>query len=178
MSTFMGIPISGRVERTDVAREKVQYTMEDLTPRIEKILADPRVSAIRWTQYTPYFNDGETCVFGFGKLQVRVLDVPKELDGEDSVYSYDYDTVPGLPGKFADWTSAIIEGGQPSKWNYNNRQYEQFGPVLPPLESAEEIKNLAIDLPHFEDVLRDTFGDHARVTVTRESVTVDFYEHE
>lgn len=177
MGTFMGIPISGRVERADVAREKVQYTMEDLTPRIEKILADPRVSAIRWTQYTPYFMDGEVCVFSAGDLQVRVLGAPEELNNEDYLCFYGHND-DDLPGRFAYSASPVVNGGQPRKWSYNNRQYEDCGPVLPPLESAEEIKNLERDLEHFEDVLRDTFGDHAMVTVTRESVTVDFYDHD
>jgi len=27
---------------------------------------NPEIKAIRWMQYTPYFNDGDACVFGLG----------------------------------------------------------------------------------------------------------------
>lgn len=36
----------------------------------------PKVSAVRWTQYTPYFNDGDTCEFS-------VHDPEIFFDGED-----------------------------------------------------------------------------------------------
>ncbi len=31
--------------------------------------AHPDVIGIRWTQYTPHFNDGEACVFGVNELE-------------------------------------------------------------------------------------------------------------
>lgn len=32
----------------------------------------PMVTAIRWTQYTPYFNDGEACVFSVHEPSLRI----------------------------------------------------------------------------------------------------------
>lgn len=31
----------------------------------------PEVKKIRWTQYTPFFNDGDPCVFGIRELEVQ-----------------------------------------------------------------------------------------------------------
>jgi len=37
---------------------------------ISKVLEQlPQVHYIQWTQYTPYFNDGEPCVFGVGEVE-------------------------------------------------------------------------------------------------------------
>ncbi len=33
--------------------------------------ANPTLEAVRWTQYTPYFNDGEPCVFGVNEPYIR-----------------------------------------------------------------------------------------------------------
>jgi hypothetical protein len=45
---------------------------------------NPDVEALRWTQYTPYFNDGEPCVFGASDLTIkRVGSAGDEGDDED-----------------------------------------------------------------------------------------------
>ena len=36
--------------------------------------AHPEVEAIRWTQYTPYFNDGDACVFSVNDFTYRTTD--------------------------------------------------------------------------------------------------------
>jgi hypothetical protein len=49
--------------------------------------ANPEVEAVKWAQYTPYFNDGEPCEF-------TVHDPETKLVG-DGDYDYDY----GGPGQ-------------------------------------------------------------------------------
>ena len=34
--------------------------------------AFPNVLAVKWRQYTPYFNDGDACVFGVGSIEVLI----------------------------------------------------------------------------------------------------------
>lgn len=51
------------------------------------------VASIRWTQYTPYFNDGEPCEFGVYDLMLRFEDDEKNEyheshDGYCGIYSY------------------------------------------------------------------------------------------
>lgn len=43
------------------------------------------VTAIRWTQYTPYFNDGDTCTFRVG--EVYILIEGKQSEEEDGYLS-------------------------------------------------------------------------------------------
>ena len=48
--------------------------------------ADPRVKAIVWGQWAPYFNDGEPCRFGVhNEIMVRGLtrDPPRPYEGEE-----------------------------------------------------------------------------------------------
>ena len=48
----------------------------------------PIVTAIEWTQYTPYFNDGDPCVFSVGEFRYRFQDSKgDEGDYEDGFLS-------------------------------------------------------------------------------------------
>ena len=54
----------------------------------------PEADAFRWTQYTPYFNDGDACVFGLHRVHVKV----GEEDGDhDDGYLEAYDFDSGSP---------------------------------------------------------------------------------
>ena len=53
----------------------------------EAFVEMPKVQAFRWAQYTPYFADGEACVFSIGELQVKLRDGSYEdFDASDSEY--------------------------------------------------------------------------------------------
>lgn len=43
---------------------------------------NPKVAAVRWTQYTPGFNDGDPCIFEVNEVRVRV-------ESEEFLDSYD-----------------------------------------------------------------------------------------
>lgn len=52
----------------------------------------PEVVAVRWTQYTPYFNDGDPCKFGVNEPYVKIGDVEGEFEDEDEwKYAGDFD---------------------------------------------------------------------------------------
>jgi hypothetical protein len=49
---------------------------------------NPKITAVRWRQYTPYFNDGDPCTFGVGEFTYKIdgkLD--DGGDYEDGFYS-------------------------------------------------------------------------------------------
>lgn len=103
------------------------------------------LQSFRWTQYTPYFNDGDECVFS-----ARV-DQP-DMNGMDY---YDDE----LYEKLTD------SQGNPRK-NFD-----------------ENINNAYKDVQEFlsnidESILRDMFGDHVEVNVTRTGTEVEVYEHD
>lgn len=44
--------------------------------------APKEVEAIRWTQYTPHFNDGDACVFSVHEPSLKLVGVTKDEDEE------------------------------------------------------------------------------------------------
>ena len=56
----------------------------------EFFAAHPTCKAVRWQQYTPYFNDGEPCEFSRNDLEVKMADSPEDAgdyeDGFESSY--------------------------------------------------------------------------------------------
>ena len=44
---------------------------QELKPLFEKY---PQVLSVRWNQYTPYFNDGETCEFSVNTAQIQTAE--------------------------------------------------------------------------------------------------------
>ena len=120
----------------------------------------PKVKSFGWTQYTPYFNDGDTCYF--------------------SVHT-DYIYINGESADESNWISEtnITNYGN---WNREKRVYEgrtevanlDYDPEL--VKANDEIREF---LRNFDqDFFLSQFGDHAEVTVTAEGVSVDECEHD
>lgn len=57
---------------------------------------NPKITAVRWRQYTPYFNDGDPCTFG-------VREFGYKIDGKDDDGG-DYDD-----GFYSTWSTEIGE---------------------------------------------------------------------
>lgn len=111
--------------------------------------ADERVEAVRWRQYTPYFNDGDACVFGLHGVYAQI-DGAKALDSEEDDRFFDDYTLKG-DGK--------------------------YGPSLPAV--GEALGQLEGKLSEWEEMLATAFGDHAEVVIERDGlVTVDEYHHD
>ncbi len=126
------------VELGKELNEKKQALMkqvkEQLQPALLEVLNNnPNIIAIGWRQYTPYFNDGDTCEFSVHDVQW--CDSEEML--EDSMW----------------------------EWNYAN-------------DGPEDLQALADVINGNEDIMKEVFGDHVQVTVTREGVEVEGYDHE
>lgn len=110
----------------------------------------PEITVIKWTQYTPYFNDGDECVFGVNDFTVSNAPDPNEVDAYGE-YEGDEEGI---------W--AIDTG-----WGEGKKKY----PVINALNDFAQTKI-------GEEVFRGTFGDHSIVTVTRDGIDVEEYEHD
>lgn len=192
---FLGIPVHGDV--TPGGKRAVQRPLSDLEPLIRAVLDDPFIDAFGWTQFTPYFNDGDPCVFSVGSVWFRTTDdlEPRTPDG-NGAYEYDdereesdYDDD---DFKVPNSTLVIREygDGHPS---LGKREFEWVGTwgtddrrkVYGPYEGKREASYVAclalsdaVDSEEFDDVLLDAFGDHCQVTVKRTGIMVDEYSHE
>jgi len=97
----------------------------------------PELVKFGWTQYTPYFNDGEACYFSANLGSPKIL-----FKGEDEDL-------------------------------YEERWYSEGEEGYKPLATVVEF------LGQFDDDdVEMLFGDHCEVTVTRNGVEVEEYEHD
>jgi hypothetical protein len=108
----------------------------------------PEVEAVRWTQYTPYFNDGDACTFQANEFTVRFAKGTTITVNKG-----------GNAG--ADWYEEG-DGFYASSYNSDNQ-------VVKNVDKLSEIPS---------DVLLAVFGDHVKVTATRAGFEVDDYNHD
>lgn len=156
-SNFLGIPIEGDFySRGQVA----QKPLSELQPLLRALLDDDFIVEFGWRQYTPYFADGEVCEFGVEDLWVRT-DRDTEVDDIDDLLVGEwYGEHPTLGELRITDGQAVYQGSE--------------------RERAERARELADALASgaFDEVLADAFGDHAQVTVRRDGIQVDFYDHD
>ena len=74
--------------RMTAMREELaaKFKGEFTTIFAEIFKAYPNVEKVAWTQYTPYFNDGDPCVFGVNGLHIK--DETVDADDEDDIYEW------------------------------------------------------------------------------------------
>ena len=120
----------------------------------------PMVTTIRWTQYTPYFNDGSECVFSVYEPEIEVT------------ASY-LQRHPDIEATTCDASEGEEEPSERfiSSWQLDERNKDNYPGLW---EAVEAIKELLTA----EDILRHVFGEHAEIVVTPEKIEVEEYEHD
>lgn len=114
---------------------------------------NPEVKCISWTQYSPFFNDGEECVFSVHEPQFANF-IP---DADSCGYS--------------------LEAEEEGQWVYGDR-WDRSGDGVP--DSIPEADAIAsfIQSSEVEDLMQDMFGNHVRVIVTAEGIETTDYDHD
>lgn len=122
-----------------------------LKPLFEK---SKKIESIGWTQYTPYFNDGDECTFG-----VRNDDL--YVNGEDQ------DDVP-----FYNWrVKHYLEKGEYKSEIEGDKDID-----IEECKILQEFRDVLQSVP--EEFYKDLFGDHSKVTINRDgNIEVEEYEH-
>ena len=126
------------------------------------------MTALVWTQFTPFFNDGDVCVFSAGGECYSTA----ELTEDDIRYATPY---PDSDDEI--WSMVEYKPGY--KWDRLTHDYKKIpNYVSPPglVEATEALE--AISSGEFYDVLRNNFGEHALVVATPDRFYVEYYEHE
>lgn len=120
----------------------------------------PKVESFGWNQYTPYFMDGETCVFSANT---------------------DYISINGDYVDDSEWMGKTVV----TNWGTYNRETKVYdGKVEIPNEKHDsELESASEDIRKFLQTFDDDFyirkfGDHSEITVTKEGVEVDDYNHD
>lgn len=105
--------------------------------------AHPKLLAVRWRQYTPYFNDGEACEFSVHDFEMKIEGAPE--DGSESDY-----------------------GDEGYVSTYGKRE----GELAAMAEAVRTLKRID------DDIYEAVFGDHCKVTATREGFEVSEHRHD
>ncbi|MGR6922619.1 hypothetical protein ACU635_50910 [[Actinomadura] parvosata] len=161
--SFLGIPVVGDIN--EGGKRPKQRPIEDLAPLMQAVLDDPTIVEFGWTQYTPYFNDGDPCVFGVrGEIWVRTV-TDQDVDDKYELEVSRYGGHPSLGERGRTWSGST----------YVEKPYE--GPDEARYDRCLAL-NDAIEGGEFLDVLLDAFGDHAEITVRKDGIQVEFYQHD
>jgi hypothetical protein len=97
-----------------------------------------------WTQYTPYWSDGETCYFNVNDAMIN---------GEEGI---------------SDW--------EVKDARKNKESQEKIAVLENLVEITSDVQELLDSIG--EECLEEMFGDHAQITVTKDSVVVDSFDHD
>lgn len=137
-------------------QEMVEALRKDFAPMFKELFekSKGKINSFSWTQYTPYFNDGEECIFSVN------TEYGFKINGEDSeeMYSLDWRIKYYLRGETNEYPL------QP-EWD------------LELYKLVEELQYIISSVP--EDFMKDLFGDHVEVTINSDGkIDTEEYEHD
>lgn len=134
-------------EVKSVAKQAFLDSVKDL------FIKHPEMESFSWSQYTPYFNDGDECVFS-AHTDTELISVNGDDGYEICGSDHDYTNANGV-------------------YESVPKPREQWHPMFDAQKSVAEV------LGNFDnDDYRAMFGDHVAVTVTKDAVETSEYEHD
>lgn len=147
MSDFASILETVRVAKEQL-KAAVRPSIADLSRAV--FAADPGIASVSWPQYTPYFNDGDACVFYVREPELHFSQDHALHDGD-----------------------ADEEGVGLSEWDLSRAPgREALREIL--VRFARVIQNNDLG-----EAMQAAFGDHVKVTLNRDGTfVVDDYGHD
>jgi len=146
---FAEMTVKFEVIRTEYQTQAKLHLMEYI-----KVFLDlnSEIKTIRWVQYTPYFNDGEDCYFGVRDAYCSNVTDPLLLTpyGELEEESEEFWSTDG------GWKEDIVPDSV--------------------FESTKQLNTMIQSIP--EEVMKELFGDHSEITITKEGIQIEGYVHE
>lgn len=143
------------------ACEKFKAAFEAFMKDFFKLV--PQVKQVHWDQYTPYFNDGDTCTFSVNEPYFS--NYLHNSDEDD----YDEDEEDEDTEKEDKYEWGI------TTWEIRDQEYTTYG-------LNEEQKNLLVFVNDMiygnEDFFYEMYGDHQQIIITEKGIENDYYEHD
>lgn len=122
----------------ELRRQMNEKFKEEFKPAMREWLAStPEIVGIRWRQYTPWFNDGDTCEFGMNDIYYKpaenVIEAEYDGDYDDGYLSpYQYRSIPALEAKLRELTKLL--------YSFSDTFEVVFGDHVMVTINAEEIQ--------------------------------------
>lgn len=139
----------------------VKTVIDELFKRHESLLG------VQWTQFTQYFNDGDECHFYVHEARARV-EQPKTSSHKCA--KYDCNEI--LDNKVKHCPECGTRQYVPSSDDY--LESCELKDLATP-ELIADIETLSSKISDIDDAMKYSFGDHKRITVTRQGVDVEDY---
>lgn len=173
-NSILGRPINGTISHYGSRTLPEQWPIEQFVEKLDAVLAFDDVQAVKWHQYTPYFNDGDACEFSIHEPRIRIEGVSEDA-GE---YEDGYLTL---------WDASNWPDGY---WNTHSwrpvteRALASNADRIPTFEASDPegilsaFADLIDSIDHFEMKMKEHFGDPAVIIATTSGFDVEFYDHD
>lgn len=146
------------IQEVNEAQAEYQRKAKEAVGKVfKKFFEDyPEVKYITWDQYTPYFNDGDECVFGMNEVYF-LAKTRDEVEDEEEYDKYDFNE------EFS-WY-------MPYSW--------QEGKFVPSKQMKKDMDSVKSFMYSNERIFQSVFGDHVTVTIMPDgSSTTEEYDHD
>lgn len=189
------------IEKLNAAKKAYEDQLASIGKDAQKAVAEflvphmPAGFALFWTQYTPYFNDGETCTFSVHDVYLVATDKLEECRNRSSgeEFGFSFSTAKkryGRPDETKSYETDDYSKPLPRKtagFGYESQRYEKkkveyVEPGFPAIEGydvakLDELSKAWHALP--EDLMENAFGDHVRCSISADgTVAVNEYDHD
>jgi len=151
------------LQKQRALKAEFQQTAQQLFKETTKVFfaENPSVKAIVWNQYTPYFNDGDTCEFSVNEPSFTNAEGDDLDDISWGEYNGERDDI---------WAAEA--------WTINNTKIKEPGSFADIDEqSCYNFSNI-ITSSDMQDVMLAMFGDHVTVVATTDGFNVVGYDHD
>lgn len=133
--------------------EKFRVAFEDFVKDFFKLV--PSVKRVVWTQYTPYFADGDTCVFSVNEPTFY------NFLSEEEDFDEDHD-----------------EKEVSQQWELDSWSLRKFADYGLTEEELRVLQFLTDIITNNDDFMLELYEDHTEVTLTAEGIETDYCEHD
>ena len=159
--------LSDQAELQRKFQTQAQALFKDITK--EFFEKNPGITGVVWTQYTPYFNDGDTCEFRVNDATFTNAPVGELCDVRWGEYDGDVEGV---------WACENIGYVLNSDRDYYKETKDMILASGGVDVASCVLFNKAIGSSEMESVMQAMFGDHVQVTATRDGFDVNDYDHD
>jgi hypothetical protein len=143
----------------------------------------PKLKSVSWTQYTPYFNDGDTCEFS-AHTDDLAINGASHYDEDDEDSEISVRPTLHITLRTEDEVRVNKELAEKTKYTwYAKAGIGDSGLAPNPDYDADadrvcsEISAVLSSVP--SEFLKDLFGDHAKVTIcSNGTIDVEDYDHD
>lgn len=173
-----GRPINGEVSHY-ASTPVDQRPIEELIALLDAVLALPNVKAMRWEQYTPYFNDGDACEFSVNEAKLWAIDPRSAKTDSEGSGSEDGDEDEDEETNFLDlWSVDYNNDPNPRSHGREEGWAPAYPYIGPDITEAWSAFTNALESGAYDNDLQTHFGDPAQVTATTVGFNVESYDRD